>query len=259
MIGLDGITPGVALYIALVVAAAGWVQGALGMGFPLIATPLIAAVSGIQIAITVVVIPCIATVIISILRSPDFVEVLRRFWWISLAAIVGAWAGARLFVLYPEFPYTLLLAGLIIFYLNMNRLGHGVWPLMQQHEKAAGLLFGLLGGLSESTANIAAPPLIIYYLGIGLPPLSLVPAMNISFFVGKVTQLGTLAASGMATLELWMATLPLAVIATFTSLAGSRVRNRIDAASYRRWLQLLLLAMATLLLLQFTYRQWLGG
>jgi len=257
MLGLDGITPGIVLYIALVIAVAGWVQGALGMGFPLIATPLIAAASGIQLAITVVVIPCIATVIISILRSPDFASVLRRFWWISLAAIAGAWAGARLFVLFPDFPYALLLAGLIIFYLNMNRLGYGVWPLLQRHEKPAGLFFGLLGGLSESTANIAAPPLIIYYLGIGLPPLALVPAMNISFFVGKVTQLGTLAAGGMATLELWLATLPLAALATLTSLAGSRVRDRIDAASYRRWLQRLLLAMAALLLLQFAYRQWL--
>jgi ABC-type uncharacterized transport system permease subunit len=120
------------------------------------------------------------------------------------------------------------------------------------------LLFGFLGGLSETTANIAAPPLIIYYLGIGLPPLMLVPAMNISFFVGKSTQLATLMASGIATPMHWLVTLPLAVIATIASLYGSRVRSRIDGETYRVWMKRLLLTMAMILLAQVAWRQLLA-
>jgi len=129
---------------------------------------------------------------------------------------------------------------------------------MKRNEKKFGLLFGFLGGLSETTANIAAPPLIIYYLGIGLPPLMLVPAMNISFFVGKSTQLATLMASGIATPMHWLVTLPLAVIATIASLYGSRVRSRIDGETYRVWMKRLLLTMAMILLGQVAWRQLLA-
>lgn len=250
MAGLESLSPWLIAYVALVIAVAGWIQGALGLGFPMIATPLIAAATNMQVAVVMVLIPCIATVIVSILRSPGFAGILQRFWWISIVALLGAAAGAKLFVLFPGFPYALLLAGVILFYLNLERLGLSQWPLMQRNEKSFGLLFGFLGGLSESTANIAAPPLIIYYLGIGLQPLLLVPAMNISFFVGKATQFATLAPSGIATMEQWLLTLPLAVVATIASWYGSKVRSRIDGPTYRIWMRRMLLTMALILLTQ---------
>ncbi len=252
--GFESLSPWLVAYIALVIAVAGWVQGALGLGFPMIATPLIAAATNMQVAVVMVLIPCVAAVLVNILRSRGVVDILRRFWWMPFVALIGAVIGARLFVLYPEFPYALLLAGVILFYLNLDRLGLAQWPLMRRHEKAFGLGFGLLGGISESTANIAAPPLIIYYLGIGLSPLALVPAMNISFLVGKITQFATLTASGIATPTIWLMTLPLAVLATIASLLGGRVRSRIDGATYGRWMRRMLFAMAMILLLQVGYR-----
>lgn len=254
MPGFESLSPWLVAYVALVIAVAGWVQGALGLGFPMIATPLIAAASNMQFAVVMVLLPCVATIIVSIVRSPGSLDMLRRFWWMSLVALAGAAVGARLFVLYPQFPYALLLAGVILFYLNLERLGLAHWPLMERHDKAFGLGFGLLAGISETTANIAAPPLVIYYLGIALPPLLLVPAMNISFLVGKTTQFATLAPSGIATAELWLWTLPLAVVATVTSWLGTRVRSRIDGPTYRVWMRRMLLTMALILLVQVAWR-----
>ncbi len=254
MTGLETLSPWIVAYVAVVIAMAGWVQGALGLGFPMLATPLIAAVTNMQFAVVMVLIPCIGTVGVSILRSPGFVGVLRRFWWMPFVALTGAMLGARLFVLYPGFPYALLLAGVILFYLNLERLGLSQWPLMRRHDKLFGVTFGLLGGISETTANVAAPPLIIYYLGIGLPPLLLVPAMNISFFVGKSAQFATLAYSGFATPAHWLVTLPLTVLAIGTSLLGMRLRSRIDGPTYRIWMRRMLLAMAGILLAQVAYQ-----
>jgi uncharacterized membrane protein YfcA len=79
--------------------------------------------------------------------------------------------------------------------------------------------------------------------------------MNISFFVGKSTQLATLAASGIASPMHWLVTLPLAVIATIASLYGSRVRSRIDGETYRLWMRRMLLTMALILLTQVVYQQ----
>jgi uncharacterized membrane protein YfcA len=256
--GPESFSPWLIAYVVIVIAMAGWVQGALGLGFPMVATPLIAAATNMQFAVIMVLMPCIASIIVSILRSPGFADVLRRFWWMSLPALAGAMTGARLFVLFPEFPYALLLAGVILIYLNMERLGHGESALMRRHDRVSGLFAGLLAGISESTANIAAPPLIIYYFGISLPPLLLVPAMNISFFTGKATQFATLAASGIAAPSLWLLTLPLVIVATVASLLGTRVRSRIDGETYRRWMRRMLMAMVVILLLQFAYR-YLNG
>jgi uncharacterized membrane protein YfcA len=82
--------------------------------------------------------------------------------------------------------------------------------------------------------------------------------MNISFFVGKSTQLATLMSSGIATPMHWLVTLPLAVIATIASLYGSRVRSRIDGETYRVWMKRLLLTMAMILLAQVAWRQLLA-
>lgn len=250
MTGIDVLSPWLIAYVIIIIMFCGWVQGALGMGFPMIATPLIAAVTDMQFAVVTILLPCLATVIVTLAKSPDFFIVLRRFWWMPLCALAGAGVGARLFVLYPQFPYALLLAGVILVYLGMLRLGHLDWPLVKRHERLSGIGCGVLAGLFESTANIAAPPLIIYYLNISLPPLMLVPAMNINFFVGKCTQFATLVASGIASPGHWLITLPLAVLATATCLVGTRVRSRIDGATYRIWMRRMLFAIALVLLVQ---------
>lgn len=253
MLGIDILSPWLIAYVVIVIMFCGWMQGALGMGFPMVATPLIAAVTDMQFAVVTILLPCLAATIVTLTKSPDLFIVLRRFWWMPFCAMVGAAAGARLFVLYPQFPYALLLAGVILTYLGMLRLGHVEWPLLKRHDKVSGVASGMLAGLCEGTANISAPPLIIYYFSIGLPPLMLVPAMNISFFVGKATQFAALTASGIASPTHWLITLPLAVIATATCLIGTRVRSRIDGETYRVWMRRMLFAIAIVLLMQVAY------
>lgn len=155
-------------------------------------------------------------------------------------------------------PYALLLAAIILVYLNLDRLGKTDWPLLRQHDRLFAALFGVLAGASEGTANVAAPPLVIYYLAVGVTPLALVQALNICFFAGKTTQFATLAWAGGVGFTQWAVTLPLAAVATYTALRGVHIRNRIDAASYRKWLKRALFAMALILLAQYAY-DTLGG
>src|SRR5215207_4187804 len=161
MAGFENLTPLVLVWIAAVIVLAGFVQGALGLGFPIVATPLIAMATDIRTAVIVVLLPCAATVMLVMARAPLLREALARFWGMPLAAVVGAAIGTRLFVAYPEFPYALLLAGMIVVYLNLERLGRAEWPFVQRHRVAFGMVFGTAAGVSEGTANVAAPPLVI--------------------------------------------------------------------------------------------------
>lgn len=247
----------VILWLLLAVVFAGFIQGALGFGFPFIATPMVAMVVDMRTAIITVLLPTLATVIITLVTSGPLGPVMKRFWMMPVYATLGALAGTWLFVAAPEAPYQLLLALIIIVYLNLDRITRGDWPLIKRHERAVGALTGAAAGLFEGTANVAAPPLIIYYLALGLSPAMMVQAMQICFMVGKTTQFTVLTLHGGVTSAQWLATLPLCVIAVVAGMGGVRIRDRIDAAMFRRWIKRALAIIAIALLAQYAYYAWL--
>ena len=237
--------------VALVLALAGAVQGALGLGFPMLATPIIAAVTDMRTAVILVLLPCVATTVTNVVTSGRFLPTLQRYWFMPLCMLVGAAIGARLFVAYPTFPYALLLAGVILLYLYLDRLGRVEWAFVSQHRVAAGVGFGLLAGFSEGTANIAAPPLLMYLFSLGVDRNTFVQILNLCFSVGKPTQMAVLTLEGGVTWTQWAVTLPFAAIATATTLFGIKIRDRIDAKTYRRWLLRLLFVIALVLVMQY--------
>ncbi len=78
-------------------------------------------------------------------------------------------------------------------------------------------------------------------------------ALNLCFFTGKATQISTLIASGDVSNATWLSTVPLCVVGVVTSLAGTRIRSRVPAQTYRRWLKYALVVMALVLLGQFYF------
>src|SRR6185436_13830650 len=109
--------------IVLVILFAGMMQGALGLGFPTVATPLIALATDIRTAVIIVLLPCIATVLVASIKGVPLSRVLAQFWMMPLYMAIGAAIGTSIFIAYPGFPYTLLLAGMIAIYLSLGWLG----------------------------------------------------------------------------------------------------------------------------------------
>ena len=68
---------------------AAFVKGTSGMGFPLIATPMVALLLDIRVAITVLLIPNIVIDVASAFRDGFPVGVLGRFGWFFLATVIG--------------------------------------------------------------------------------------------------------------------------------------------------------------------------
>jgi uncharacterized membrane protein YfcA len=253
MPGFESLSLGILAWVVIVIALAGLLQGALGLGFPMLATPLIAAVTDMRTAVILVLLPCLVCVATNIARTGAVRPVLAEFWMMPFYVVAGSALGTRIFIAYPSFPYTLLLAGMILAYLNLEQLGRTEWPQLRDHRRLSGALFGVLAGAAEGTANIAAPPLVIYYLALGVTPVTLVQGLNICFLTGKATQFTTLAAFGGVPTAQWVATLPLAVVASLATIAGVNIRNRIDAATYRIWLKRALFVIALILLAQYLY------
>lgn len=253
MPGFEALPLTIVIWIAVVLAFAGVVQGTLGVGFPMVATPMIAAVTDMRTAVIVVLLPCVATTVTNIAMTGQFLQTLRRYWFMPLCMLAGAALGARLFVAYPAFPFALLLAGVIVLYLYLDHLGRVEWAFVSRHPVASGVGFALLAGLSEGTANIAAPPLLMYMFSLNVDRMVFVQVLNLCFTVGKPTQMAILTLEGGVTWTQWAATLPFVAIATGTTIIGVKNRDRIDAKTYRRWLLRLLFVIALVLVIQYAF------
>jgi uncharacterized membrane protein YfcA len=241
----------VLLYIALVCALSGFAHGAIGFGFPVVATPLVALVTDMKSAITLLAPVTLVLVVISALRGGSVRELARSFWYLPLAIAAGAWLGTLLLLAAPPEPFTLVLALVILFYLNVDRVGRGQSETVQRHRVAFGFGFSFVAGIFEAIANVAGPMLLVYFMLLGAAPAQIVQTLNLCFSVGKGSQVATLAASGALTPAAWATVAGLAVPSVAALAAGMRIRSRIDAQTYRAWLRKALWVMAALLILQF--------
>jgi uncharacterized protein len=242
----------VLIFLALVCVLSGWVHGALGFGFPLVATPLAALVMDMKSAITLLAPVTLALVIISALRGGRLGDLVRRFWFMPVGIALGAWLGTNLLLAAPPEPFILVLALVIVFYLNLDRLGRGESALVQRLRAPFGFAFAFLAGVFEAIANVAGPILFVYFMLLGAAPSQVVQTLNMCFTVGKGSQVATLAAAGALNAATWAAVAGLTVPSVAALVAGMRMRDRIDAQTYRNWLRKALWVMVVLLILQFS-------
>jgi hypothetical protein len=246
----------VLLYVALVCLLSGFAHGALGFGFPVVATPLVALVIDMRSAITLLAPVTLVLVVISALRGGGVAELLRRFWFLPLAIALGAWLGTRILLAAPPEPFTLILALVLLFYLNLDRLvgggEAGRSELVQRLRVSFGIAFAFIAGIFEAIANVAGPMLLVYFMLLGAAPSQIVQTLNLCFSVGKGSQVATLAASGALGQAAWLTVAGLAVPSVAALAAGMRVRDRIDAQTYRAWLRKALWVMALVLIGQFS-------
>ena len=242
----------VLIFLALVCLLAGWVHGALGFGFPLVATPLAALMIDMKSAITLLAPVTLALVIISALRGGRLGDLVRRFWFMPVGIALGAWLGTNLLLAAPPEPFMLVLALVILFYLNLDRIGRGESATVKRLRAPLGFAFAFLAGVFEAIANVAGPILFVYFMLLGAAPLQVVQTLNMCFTVGKGSQVATLAAAGALNAATWTAVAGLTVPSVAALVAGMRVRDRIDAQTYRSWLRKALWVMVVLLVLQFS-------
>jgi uncharacterized protein len=240
--------------VALACLLAGFGHGALGFGFPIVATPLVALAIDIKSAIALLAPITLVLTVISALRGVALYSIVREFWFLPLATALGAWLGTRILLAMPPEPFLLILAGVILLYLNLDRFGRGRSALVQRLRMPLGAAFGFVAGVCEAVANVAGPILLIYFMLLGLAPAHIVQTLNLCFSLGKGAQTATWAMSGEISPRGWLLIGALTVPSVAALFAGMRVHSRIDAPTYRRWLRGALWIMAALLLVQFSTR-----
>ena len=228
---------------------AGLIHGTLGLGFPMVATPMLAAMMDVRSAILITLLPTMAVNIVSIVNNKSSFESVRRFWPLVGFALLGSIAGSIVLASVDPSPFRILLAVLILLYLwNTLRISKQ-W--LVQNSLLAMVSFGLLAGLSAGTTNVMVAILIVYFISLDTPRATLVPTLNSCFLAGKISQIAVLAVAGLVGIGLLLETLPLALTAVLALLVGQRLQLRINVKTYQIVLRKLLALLAFVLIYQF--------
>ena len=232
---------------------AGLIHGFVGIGFPLIATPLFALLFGFQRAVPILVLPTLLLVFCTFVafgRAIDPREAFRRYWPLLLMSPIGVVLGTRALFLMDTRLLMLMLAVVIGVFLALDWRSRTRIALVSRHPTAFAFPFGLLAGFCEGTVNVSGPMLLIFFLLLELEAGAIIAAMNYLFLLGKVVQSGVLAAHGAFDRGVWQAAIPLGLVSVAMFFVGVRLRARFDPASYRAWLKLTLGVMAMLLMIR---------
>ncbi len=235
------------------VLAAGLVHGTLGLGFPLVATPLLALVFDVRSAVIATLLPTVVVNIASVLRGGQWSQSIGQFWPLSVWAVVGGLFGTHVLIVSEPAPFKLLLAALVLLYLGAARFGSLKMHWTHEHKSTSMMVFGLIAGMAAGTTNVMVPILIIYTLELGLASTVMVQTFNLCFLAGKLAQMVVFGLSGLLTLSLILTTLPLAAAALMALFSGIAIRDKIPARTYRVIVRRVLFSLALILIVQYFF------
>ena len=234
--------------ITLTMFAAGLSQGAMGFGFPAISTPLLALMTDIKTAVLLNLLPNMTVNIISVIQGGNWRASLGVHWPVAVYALIGSFIGASVLIAAPQEPLRLLLAAIILIYLYQKQIALLNWDALMRRPRVAQAGFGLTGG----SVNSSLPPLLIYFMLLGVETTIMTQILNLCFLGGKLVQAATLAGAGELSLRAAAANIPLTLVALAGMAAGQRLQRYLSVETYQKLLRKILFAVAALLI-------WQGG
>ncbi|HKU71836.1 MAG TPA: sulfite exporter TauE/SafE family protein, partial [Burkholderiales bacterium] len=215
-----------------ILLVAGITQGALGFGFPAIATPLLVLITDVKTAIILNLLPNLAVNVIHTLSGGNWSASLGRYWPVAAWVLAGSVLGATFIIVAPQEPVRLLLAAAIIAYLYQHRLARLDWSWLARHPRLSAAVFGLSGGFFSGSVNNSLPPLLVYFTLLGLEVTAMTQILNLCFLGGKVMQGTTLGVAGQISLHAVIANVPLTLVGLAGMGIGTRLQRRISKETY---------------------------
>lgn len=220
------------------------VHGITGFGYPLLSTPVVALITDVRTAVITTVVPNLVINAISIVRGGDPMPVLRRHLPIALWVLAGSIVGTFALGIAPASLLRLLLATMIVVHLVYSARARAPIAWFARHRRAGAASVGLLAGFLSGTVNVTVPPLLIYFLALGLAPVAMTQALNLCFLVGRASQATILTASGAFGIPQILMLIPVLVVSLVGLVAGFALQRSIPAESFRAAMRAILWAMA---------------
>lgn len=223
----------VTLFAAGAVLVSAFIKGAIGFGFPTLATPLLTLFTDVKTAVVVLILPNIVMDGVQFVRRGAPLATVRRLALLLVFGAAGTVLGTRLLVTLSSRTVMLVLGCFILLFVALNvmrvalRVPAGWEPWL---SPPTGLLAGIIGGVT----NVPGTPLVIYFYALGMDKHEFVRSVAFSFIVYKLVQLGAVAYYGLLTWPLLGVSLALTLVGLAAFALGLAVQDRLEQATFNR-------------------------
>jgi uncharacterized membrane protein YfcA len=228
---------------------AGIIKGATGVGYSSCALPFLVCTVGLQPAISLLVVPAMASNVLVLCSVGHFREMLCRFWRLYASTLPGIVIGIALLVWIDQRTSSRVL-GLLISLYAIFTLKAPAFSLEERTERAAQIPVGLLNGLCTGLTGSQVMPLMPYMLAVKLDTNCFVQAVNLAVITASIfLAIGLMSAGVMSVPALALSAL--AVVPALTGVhVGNWARHHIPATGYRSLVLVLLFAIGCTLILR---------
>lgn len=225
---------------AAVLLIAGVSKGVTGLGAPVIATPIIALLTGdLPSTIAVMVLPTVLSDLIALARVASSRRGVARMAPFIAGGVVGIVVGTAVLRLVDPRALQLLQSAVVLAFVAAP----GVWapPSVERLSRPrSGIAWGLGGGVLQGSVGASGPIVALYLIRAGLPRALFLFSINLIFVALDTTQLVALVAVQMLSGPLMIAALAATVPLLLGVVAGLRLQPFLDDRAFRRILRTVL-------------------
>jgi hypothetical protein len=219
--------------VALATAAAAFVKGSIGFGFPTLGTPLLSLLVDVKTAVLVLIVPNVVMDGLQFVRCGAPRATVRRMAPLVASGAVGMVAGTHLLAVLASRTVMLILGAFILLFvgLSVTRLVPRLPPRWEGWASpVAGFLAGVVGGVT----SVPGTPLVVYFQALGLSKQEFVSAVAFTFVLYKLVQLAAVSWYGLMSGALLVGSLWLTVAALAGFAVGLRVQDRLAPPAFNR-------------------------
>lgn len=231
--------------ILLVIATAllaGLAKGVTGMGVPVVATPVMAVLYSVRIAVATTIIPTVLSDLPLVYYYRAEWREARRLVTLGLTAVPGIVLGATWLLATVSDRYLAAALGFLALLFAVTNW-FGVLPALAGPAAARlAPAVGLLAGLLQGATGASGPLISMYLFQLRLPRASFLFLINAYFLVVDVTQMVSLYRLGLYTPPVLAGSAVMAVLVMPALLFALRHQHRIPEDVFRRAILLMLAA-----------------
>ena len=235
------------ILVGVTLLFASFVKGATGLGFPLIATPVVALLLDIRIAVTILILPNLLMDMTQILRGgfPD--TVLRRFKSMAGFTVIGVFLGTLALVRTPLWILTFCLGIMVLVFVGSTMLRFE-FTISPAAEKILSPIFGFIIGFLNGMTNAGGPTLAMYFYSLRLAKRDFIKSLATIFCITKVSQLVAVSTWNLFNWETITLSLQVLMLAFIGFLAGIKTQDHVNQKTFNRGLLVLMTIIGIVLI-----------
>ncbi|MBX2839255.1 MAG: sulfite exporter TauE/SafE family protein [Gammaproteobacteria bacterium] len=238
----------VAVFVYLL---AGVVKGTLGLGLPTTAVSLMAMLVDARTAVAVVIIPMVVLNAWQIYRQAMLIHTWKYYWPYALSlSVVILLTG--LFAVNVSVRGVTFVLGVVVAGYAVMSLWKRVPALPERWDLMAQIVAGFFSGVIGGIAGLWSPPMLMYLSAKRLPREEFVGVTGMFLFAGSIFLLIGYLYNGLLNTEIAKLSLLLLPVSLIGFTVGERLRRRINAKQFERYVLIFFLFAGFNLL----YRAW---